>query len=78
VALEQLQVKAVRSVVLEEVALLMALNLPVPELQIKGTEVVQPLEQAEQTLLAAVAEVLEVLAVMLQMECKETEVSEER
>tara|TARA_R110000803_G_scaffold174552_1_gene237178 strand:- start:155 stop:376 length:222 start_codon:yes stop_codon:yes gene_type:complete len=73
-----LQIKAVLLVVLEEVALLMALNLQAQELQIKVTVVVQQQEQAEETLLAAAAEVLEVLAVMLQMECKETEVSEER
>tara|TARA_R110000787_G_scaffold79353_1_gene173496 strand:- start:195 stop:542 length:348 start_codon:yes stop_codon:yes gene_type:complete len=73
-----LQIKAVLLVVLEEVALLMALNLQAQELQIKVTVVVQQQEQAEETLLVAAAEVLEVLAVMLQMECKETEVSEER
>ena len=56
----------------------MALNLPVPELQIKVTEVVQPLEQAEQTLLEAEAEVLVLRAVMLQMEYKETAAAEER
>jgi|TARA_R110001606_G_C14865456_1_gene589077 hypothetical protein len=73
-----LQIKAVLVVVLEEVALLMALNLQAQELQIKVTVVVQQQEQAEETLLVAAAEVLEVLAVMLQMECKETAAAEER
>tara|TARA_R110000737_G_scaffold349138_2_gene384607 strand:- start:186 stop:413 length:228 start_codon:yes stop_codon:yes gene_type:complete len=73
-----LQIKAALSVGLEVEALLMALNLPVPELQIKVTEVVQPLEQAEQTLLEAEAEVLVLRAVMLQMEYKETAAAEER